>query len=248
MIRLKELKNKTYPMEYNELYNFLYSINIDHLLDCSFIDNKGTFNINLHLRNKNMKQEFLIQKLYKKYMIIIQDMNPECFKNYEYQKVEYYSFDNISSLIVKLKELLVSFIGTGVVCHLYNPYRKIYDLISYAKVEIIGDDSEWKKQEGDIGLGLFLFSDVLNKAIHVNHDDYCFYDSFTITCYDYAKEEKGAKINEYYTKESYKDIDDLCNALKDLLAPCLRKRRLRDINTVYSSTNRAINMFQKSGN
>lgn len=243
MIRLKELKSKTYPKEYEELYTFLYSINIDCLFDNSFMDNKGEFNISFHLRNKDMKQEFLIQKLYKKYMIIIQDMNPECFQNYEYQKVEYYSFDNISSLIAKLKELLMSFIGTGVVCHLYNPYRKIYDLISYAKVELIGDDSKWKEQEGDIGLWLFLFSDVLNKTIHVNCDDYSYTSSFSITCYDYAKEEKGAKINEYYTKESYKDIDDLCNALKDLLAPCLRKRRLRDINTVYPSTNRAINEY-----
>ena len=248
MIRLKELKSKTYPKEYEELYMFLYSINIDFLFDNSFMDNKGEFNISFHLRNKNMKQEFLIQSLYRKYLIIIQDMNPECFENYEYQKVEYYSFDNIPSLIVKLRELLVSFIGTSVVCHLYNPYKKIYDLISYAKVEIIGDDSGWKNKEGNLGLWLSLFSDVLNKAIHVNHDDYCFYNSFTITCYDYAKEEEGAKINEYYTKESYKDIDDLCNALKDILTPCLRKRRLRDINTVYPSTSRAINIFQKSGN
>ncbi len=248
MIRLKKLKSKTYPKEYEELYTFLYSINIDCLLDCSFTDNMGEFNINFHLKNKDMKQEFLIQNLYKKYMIIIQDMNPECFDDYEYQKVEYYSFDNISSLIVKLKKLLVSFIGTDVVCHLYNPYRKIYDLISYVKVEIIGDDSGWKNKEGSIGLWLSLFSNVLNKAIYVNHDDHYFYQSFTITCYDYTKESEGAKISEYFTKERYENIDEVCNALKDILTPCLKKRRLRDINTVYPSTSRAINMLQKSGN
>lgn len=243
MIRLKELKSKTYPKEYEELYTFLYSINIDCLFDNSFMDNKGEFNISFHLRNKNMKQEFLIQKLYKKYMIIIQDMNPECFENYEYQKVEYYSFDNISSLIAKLKELLVSFIGTGVVCHLYNPYRKIYDLISYAKLDMIGDDSKWKNKEGDLGLRLSLFSNKLNKIIYVEFEDYYFFPSFSLSYFDYTKQDEGVSLGEYYNKEKYKNQDELYDALKDILTPCLRKRRLRDINTVYSSTSKAIDEY-----
>lgn len=245
MIRLKELKSKDYPKEYKELYEFLYSINIDFLLDCSFADNKGNFNINFHLKNSDMKQEILIQNLYKKYMIIIQNMNPECFEDYEYEKVEYYSFADISNLIVKLRELLVSFIGVGVVCHLYNPYKKIYDLISYAKIDIIGDDSNWKTKEGNLGLWLSLFSKKLNKAIYVNRDDYHFYHSFSITCYDYAKEIKGVSTSEYFTKERYENIDEVCEALKDILTPCLRKRRLRDLNTIYPSTNRAINSSRK---
>lgn len=235
MIRLNELKKRKYLPQYDELYKLLYGLDIDYLLDCSEMTTKGDFLLDIRMRSKDMKEEVRVTNSYRDYVIIIQSTKPDYFDTYRYEKIQYYTFDSLVNLITKLKELLLVCLGEHIISPLGSPYEKIYDIISYAKIGLIADDSTWRKKEGSQELRLLLVSEQLNKMIWVEHHHYCG-ERWTIKYNELDKESEGVPFNQYIITSEFENAEELYIHLKEMLKPCLKKKRLRNINHKYNTS------------
>ena len=116
MKRIDELEKKMYPEEYEAVYNYLYNLDIDCLLDCS------TCNYN---KRKNeidyFEPNFLISDKKLSYNIRIVDYSHHLFikvdekipfiqnSNYKHEKWELYMFENTKDLLTILKKLIDPF-------------------------------------------------------------------------------------------------------------------------------------------
>lgn len=234
MIRLNELKKKEYNPKFEELFYFLYSVDIDHIMDFEKYEKDGKLNVEIVIHG--MKEKIRLMQFREEYTIIVDYVEWNGVNECTYQRVEYYTFKTISSLVEKLKELLSKLSDIIVIEYDKRPYRSIYELIEHAKMALIADDSSWFKDKGMKRLSLTLADNKLNKIIFVSHDKY--YDSgyYEISYHDYLEEEKKDEKMSYYnyfTKFKFKTEEELCKKLKELLEPCLRKRRVRKIGYKY---------------
>jgi len=233
MLRLKELKNKEFNPKFEELFYFLYSIDLDYIMDFEKYEKDGKLNVDIGIYN--MKQKIRITELGKDYTIIVdyveRNENGDCI----YQKVEYFSYKTLSEIVIKLKELLSKFSDIIVIEYDKRPYKSIYKLLEYAKMEIIADDSSWFNKKGLSDLRITLMDPKINKNIFVEYSNYYSYDCYEIIYHDYDYDEKKQSINEYFIRERFKTEEELCEKLKELIAPCLRKRRVHKIGYKYNS-------------
>lgn len=239
MIRLKELKKKEYNPKFEELFYFLYSIDIDEIIDMekTIKDDK----LNVHIKINDMKEDIKLIQNDEYYVIVVdyveKNDNAECI----YQRVEYYSFKTIASLVEKLKELLSKLSNIIVIEYDKRPYKLIYNLLEYAKMEMIADDSSWFKSNGISKLWLVLADPKLNKIIFVNNVSTFHSDYYEITYHDYADNDKSLPFNKYFIKNRFDTEEELYQFLKEFLAPCLRKRRVRSIGYKYNSSRKELN-------
>lgn len=105
-IRLDRLKNREYIPKYEELYTFLYSTNIDHIFDFEKYARDGELNIDI--RHVDTRRSIRIKQLSGDYVIWI-DHKKQDLGEYEYEKVEFYSFKSQSALVAVLREILNDF-------------------------------------------------------------------------------------------------------------------------------------------
>jgi len=244
VIRLKELKKQEYNPKFEELFYFLYSVDIDYIMDFEKYEKDGKLNVDIGIHGMKEKIRLMqFREKYEEYTIIVDyvEMNKE--NECTYQKVEYYTFKTISSLVEKLKELLSKLSDIIVIEYDKRPYKSIYNIVEHAKLELIADDSSWFKDGGIKTLSLTLADNKLNKIIFVSHEKH--YDSgyYEISYHDYLEEEKqeGKKsYYDYFKKFKFKTEEELCNKLRELLEPCLRKRRVRKIGYKYDGILKAM--------
>ena len=236
MIRLKELRKKEYNPNYEELYRFLYSISIDNIIDNSKQE-KEPDGLNIIIHDK-MREEIRIQKVLNRFIITIQLIDNEKFIDCEYQKIEYYSYKSISNLTKGLKDLLKKYSNIITIEYEKRPHKATYNLLTYAKLDLIADDSSWMSLNND-NLRITLTDDSLDKLIFVNYTKGYYYEPYMITYFEY--DENYDDKDE--VKLTFKTEEDMLEKLKELLAPCLKKRRLRDIGTRYHSTIYEMNRY-----
>lgn len=236
MIRLKELKKKEYNPNYEELYRFLYSISIDNIIDKSKqeIEPDG---LNIIIRDK-MREEIRIQKILKHFIITIELIDNEKFIDCEYQKIEYYSYKSISNLTKGLKELLNRYSNIITIEYEKRPHKATYDLLTYAKLDFIADDSSWMSLNND-NLRITLTDDMLDKLIFVDYTKGYYYEPYMITYFEYDEDYD----DKDEVKLTFKTEEEMLEKLKELLTPCLKKRRLRDIGTRYHGTIYEMNRY-----
>ena len=236
MIRLKELKTKKYNPNYEELYKFLYSISIDIIIDKSQYEIEPD-GLNIIIRDK-MPEEFRIQKVLNCFIVTIELIDNERFLDCEYQKLEYYGFKSISSLIKGLKDLLNKHSNIITIEYDKRPHKATYDLLTYAKLDFIADDSTWMSLNND-NLRITLTDDQLDKLIFIDYTKGYYYEPYMITyfVYDVDYDDKDE------VKLTFKSEDDMLEKLKELIAPFIKKRRLRDIGTRYHSTIYEMNKY-----
>lgn len=239
MIRLKELKNKEYNPQFEELFYFLYSVDIDYIMDFEKYEKDNKLNVDI--KNKDMKESIRITQLSKNDYTIIVDLverneQGECV----YQKVEFYTFKTLTLIVEKLKELLSKLSDMIVVEYDKRPYKLIYNLLEYAKMDIIADDSSWFDKNGLNKLRITLSDPKINKMIFVEHTDYYKYDNYIITYHEFNEDEKSMPINEYFIKQRFSTEEEMCEKLKELITPCLRKRRVRSTGHKYNSCRKEI--------
>ena len=234
MIRLKELKKKEYNPNYEELYRFLYSISIDNIIDKSKqeIEPDG---LNIIIRDK-MREEIRIQKILKHFIITIELIDNEKFIDCEYQKIEYFSYKSISNLTKGLKELLNRYSNIITIEYEKRPHKATYDLLTYVKMEVIADDSSWIEFNNN-GLRITLTDDLINKLIFVEYTTY-YFEPYIICYYDYELDDGEDSIKEHFKTE-----EEMLERLKELIKPCLKKKRLRDLGTRYVSSRIAISRY-----
>lgn len=234
MIRLKELKKKEYNPKFEELFYFLYSVDIDHIMDYERYEKDGKLNVDIVIHG--MKEKIRLMQFTNEYVIRIDYQEKGVVeRDYDYERVEFYSFKTITSLVVKLKELLSKFSDIIVIEYDKRPYKSIYNLLEYAKMELIADDSTWFNKKGMNELRLVLTDSKIDKIIFVDYSNYHSYDCYEITYHDCNYDEKTQSINEYFIKERFKTEEELCEKLRELIAPCLRKRRVRKVGYKYNS-------------
>lgn len=193
MIRLKELKNKEYNPQFEELFYFLYSVDIEYIMDFEKYEKDNKLNVDI--KNKDMKESIRITQLSKNDYTIIVDLverneQGECV----YQKVEFYTFKTLTLIVEKLKELLSKLSDMIVVEYDKRPYKLIYNLLEYAKMDIIADDSSWFDKNGLNKLRITLSDPKINKMIFVEHTDYYKYDNYIITYHEFNEDEKSMPI------------------------------------------------------
>lgn len=238
MIRLKELKNKEYNPKFEELFYFLYSVDIDYIMDFEKYEKDGKLNVDIGI--KGMKESIRLMQYTEDYTIIVdyveRNEEGECI----YQKVEYFTFKTIASLVEKLKELLSKLSDIIVIEYDKRPYKSIYNLLEYAKMDMIADDSSWFNKNGISELRLALSDPKINKIIFVDHSKYFKYDYFEITYHDYIDEEKSEQNNKYFIKQRFSTEEELSEKLKELIEPCLRKRRVRSVGYKYNTVRKEI--------
>ena len=105
-------------------------------------------------------------------------------------------------------------------------------------MDLIADDSSWMSLNND-NLRITLTDDSLDKLIFVNYTKGYYYEPYMITYFEY--DENYDDKDE--VKLTFKTEEDMLEKLKELLAPCLKKRRLRDIGTRYHSTIYEMNRY-----
>ena len=129
MIRLKKLKNKEYNPKFEELFYFLYSVDIDYIMDFERFEKDGKLNVDIGIND--MKERIRLTQLSKDYTIIVdyveRNEDGECI----YQKVEFFTFKTIALLVAKLKELLKKLSNIILVEYDKRPYKSIYNLLEY---------------------------------------------------------------------------------------------------------------------
>lgn len=108
---------KKYNAEYEELYSFLSSKNIESIWDLSVYNPTNDYErdyeaINISIMDKKLPCEIRIRKYSYKY-IIAMDIREEYDKKneIEYEKLEYYSSVNLHCLIEQLNRILTKYIG-----------------------------------------------------------------------------------------------------------------------------------------
>lgn len=234
MIRLKELKEKKYNPKYEELYKFIYSISINQIFDNSKYEPEPE-GLDIRIRD-DMKEEIRIQKVFKYFILTVDLVDNKKFEDCEYQKIEYYSFKNISNLVKKLKEILKE--RTNIITTEYEnrPHKATYDLLTYVKMEVVADDSSWIEFNNN-GLRITLTDDLINKLIFVEYTTY-YFEPYIICYYDYELDDGEDSIKEHFKTE-----EEMLERLKELIKPCLKKKRLRDIGTRYISSRIAISRY-----
>lgn len=243
MIRLKELKKKEYNPKFEELFYFLYSVDIDHIMDFEKYEKDEKLNVEIIIHG--MKEKIRLMQFRKEYTIIVDYVEWNEVNECTYQRVEYYTFKTISSLVEKLKELLSKLSDIIVIEYDKRPYKSIYNLLEYAKMELIADDSSWFNKKGMNELRLVLTDSKIDKIIFVDYSDYYSYDRFELTYHDCNYDEKTQSINEYFIKERFKTEEELCERLRELIAPCLRKRRVRKVGYKYNSIRKEFTNYKR---
>lgn len=240
MIRLKELKEKKYNPKYEELYKFIYGISIKEILDFSNSKNeKDALDVRLF---DDMKEQIIIEKLYSDYVITVNLVDNKKFEDCEYQKIEYYSFKNISNLVKKLKEILKERTNIITIEYENRPHKATYDLLTYAKMEVIADNSLWMELEND-DLSLVLTDEILNRMIYINYHKGFHSSRYDLTYHDFDVDIKNTPFNECFIKQTFDTEEEMLEVLKEMIKPCLKKRRLRDIGTRYYNSLIAIDRY-----
>lgn len=246
MIRLKELKKKEYNPKFEELFYFLYSVDIDHIMDFERNEKDGKLNVDIVIHGMKEKIRLMqFSEKYEEYTIIVDYVERNEINECTYQRVEYYAFKTISSLVEKLKELLSKLSDIIVIEYDKRPYKSIYNLLEHAKMELIADDSSWFNKKGMNELRLVLTDSKIDKIIFVDYSNYYSYDRFELTYHDCNYDEKTQSINEYFTKERFKTEEELCERLRELIAPCLRKRRVRKVGYKYNGIRKEFNNYKR---
>lgn len=240
MIRLKKLKNKEYNPKFEELFYFLYSVDIDYIMDFERFEKDGKLNVDIGIND--MKERIRLTQLSKDYTIIVdyveRNEDGECI----YQKVEFFTFKTIALLVAKLKELLKKLSNIILVEYDKRPYKSIYNLLEYTKMDMIADDSSWITK-GIEELSLTLADEKLNRIIFVSHDKKNNFDHYEISYHDYLEDEKedgNIPYYEYFKKFRFKNEEEMCEKLKELIEPCLRKRRVHSIGHKYNSVRKEL--------
>lgn len=238
MIRLKELKKKEYNPKFEELFYFLYSVDIDHIMDFEKYEKDGKLNVEIVIHG--MKEKIRLMQFREEYTIIVDYVERNGVNECTYQRVEYYTFKTISALVEKLKELLSKLSDIIVIEYDKRPYKSIYKLLEHAKMEMIADDSSWFNRKGYKELRLILTDPKIDKIIFVDYSNYYKYDCYEITYHNLHYDKKPESINEYFVKQRFKTEEELCEKLKELIEPCLRKRRVRKIGYKYNNSRKEL--------
>ncbi len=235
MIRLKELKKKNYPSSYEELYQLIYGLDIERLVDFSDVNEKGEFSLDIRINNIELKEEINISNSYKDFTIMIQSTSPKSFNTYQYERIEFYNFTSLTNLVYKLKQLLIKHFGYSIISPVGSIYEGIYNLISYADIGLIADDSTWRKNDGIKELRLLLVSEKINKIIWIEHYNYSG-EKWVIKYNELDKSVEDVPFDQYIVKQEFDSEQELYNHLKEMISPCLKKRQLRDINYKYKTS------------
>lgn len=246
MIRLEELKRKNYNPEYAELYEFIFGVDIDSITDDSAKESdkesyKKNHSLDITIRHRNMNDEILLRKFDDKFLLYVRTIKGEKIENYIYEKIESYMFESLSDLVSKLRELLKKLAKIVVIEYDKRPYKKIYDLLTYADMETIGDDSSWLDSRFPEDLSLVLADSNLNKIIFVSHSKLN-YNRYEIIYNELDSDTKDKSYDECFIKQTCKDEDDMYNKLKEMIGPCLKDKRVRDIGHRYNTTYRELFM------
>lgn len=117
MIRKEQLKNKLYPKEYKELYNYLYNLDVDWLFDNSEYNyNKKQkeidyFTPNFFINDEKSSYNIRIVDYSNHLFIKLEDKIPYIpASRYKHEKLELYMFENLEDLLSTLKSLINPFL------------------------------------------------------------------------------------------------------------------------------------------
>lgn len=104
----------------------------------------------------------------------------------------------------------------------HQPYEKIYNLISFAELDYIADDSTWMCQQNTFPLRIILVSNRMNKMIWVDH----FQNKYSITVKKLDDDNTNLAFDEEFKTEYFKTEEELYEKLKKELYRCLKKRKV----------------------
>lgn len=107
-----------------------------------------------------------------------------------------------------------------------QPYEEIYNLISYAKLDLIADDSTWMCRKVYDPLKILLISDDVNLMIWIEHSHD---NKYSITTHDTNDNDFTKPYYEIMKKQYFNNEVELYNALKKILYPCLTKKRINKV-------------------
>lgn len=123
-----------------------------------------------------------------------------------------------------------------------NPFKKIYNLLYYAELDMIGDDSTWMCQDNYNPLKLLLSSEKIGKLIWVEF----YHDEYKIMTKDLdCKPSFYKSFRDEFPCKYYKEQEEMLKDLIALLEPCLIKKDFdldvdREFLCIYPSTFRAL--------
>lgn len=106
-------------------------------------------------------------------------------------------------------------------------YKDIYKLIFTADIDEIKDHSNWFYKDSrnyvelHQPLWIIMESKILNKRIWITHS----WGVFEITTAQLDLDVNSREYNDSYESFQFKKQTDLCDKLKQLLEPCLKKIR-----------------------
>lgn len=107
-----------------------------------------------------------------------------------------------------------------------QPYEKIYNLISFADLDLIADDSTWMCKETHTPLQMLLVSEKINKIIWIEHSHN---GKYSIMVKKTDDERENLPFYEEFKKDFFSTEDELYTRLRKELYPCLRKKKFSKI-------------------
>lgn len=107
-----------------------------------------------------------------------------------------------------------------------QPYEKIYNLISYADLDLIADDSTWMCKQVHTPFEMLLVSEKINKIIWIQHSRD---GKYSIIVKKTDDERENLPYYEEFKKTFFSTEEELYTRLRKEIYPCLRKRKFSKI-------------------
>lgn len=111
MRRTNELKSIKYLPEYEEVYKLIYNADLDYIVDFSAKetdneDYKKYNGLRISIKSQKLNYSIAICQIFNNYMIEVTPKIKKSFKNYDYERLDFYSFKSLSLLVEKLEKLI----------------------------------------------------------------------------------------------------------------------------------------------